>query len=117
MRRSSRSKPKAEVPQKIKLGLATLVRGNESMVAAMLDGGIFWSRPLPPLDSLFQICPIFVYAGDQEDDLVQLLEGVLVVNNLSEQGLLGRFFSQAVLQAYCQLLGVPHKVFLVVCFR
>lgn len=102
-RRSSRSrapkKSSAALPAGVSRGLASLVEGNESIVASMLSvdhsGG----------------------GGDDEKEaeqqrarLVTSLSDCMAVNNLSAEAILARFFDAAVLRQYCEFrLGVSGK--------
>ncbi|KAL9190830.1 hypothetical protein ACHAXT_000536 [Thalassiosira profunda] len=87
-RRSSRRPPKNDVPLPagVKLGLASLVEGNESTVSSMLS--------VHPPDG--------ASPDATSKTLVAALADCMAVNNLSAEALLARFFDVSLLSVYCE---------------
>ncbi|KAJ1488492.1 hypothetical protein T484DRAFT_2092895 [Baffinella frigidus] len=86
-RRSGREKPQktaAALPESVKLGLASIIAGNEVAIAGMLD-------------------------ASPDSDLLGALLGVLAVNSLSPEGLLAQWFSTPILSTYAQRIGKSSK--------
>lgn len=78
-RRRSASAKKKTFPANVVAGIASLVRGNESVVASMLEKSDEVTGPA----------------------LVECLTDCMGVNNLSAEMLLARFFDSSVLSNYC----------------
>lgn len=97
-RRSSRRAPKkaAYLPAGVTTGLASLVEGNESIIASMLSSSvdIIKEGGLPKART----------------ELIASLADCMAVNDLSAEALLARFFDASVLRTYCERrLGVSGK--------
>ena len=84
MSRRQRSAPKANVSPSVRLGLASLVEGNEEHICSMLD-------------------------ASASDDLVEKLVACMGVGNLSAEMLLANYFSAPILSRYAALLGKSGK--------
>mmetsp|Transcript_1096 Transcript_1096/g.1188 ORF Transcript_1096/g.1188 Transcript_1096/m.1188 type:complete len:160 (+) Transcript_1096:63-542(+) len=98
MRRSSRrqrsEKKRVDIPASLKVGLISLVTGNERLVANMLDFELDEGKDTSAAVEI----------------LVSKLGDCLQVNNLNAEGLLARFFDSEVLSKYCiEVLGKSGK--------
>uniref|UniRef100_A0A7S4K9F4 Uncharacterized protein n=1 Tax=Odontella aurita TaxID=265563 RepID=A0A7S4K9F4_9STRA len=101
-RRSSRRAPKkaaAALPERVRRGLASLVQGNESVVASMLSIDLSEDGGEGEADG-----------GKNEARLVSALSDCMSMNDLSAEALLARFFDASILSRYCvSRLGVSGK--------
>ena len=85
MSRRSREKPKAQVSPSVRLGLGSIVEGNEASIRNMLD------------------------ASASDDYLVEKLIECMGVSNLSAEMLLANWFSASILGEYAERIGKSSK--------